>query len=372
LWRDIYADLVGRVGTVSGDDSDSVEGLPDIARAGYVYQAIDKAKGTKHAEGLSESEKSALATVELLLQAIDGANGDKTHYGEQPVVAAKLPALTKWRYVAYGGDPVNTFVAFAESSAAVAASSSDGAEWKPATLPGKAGYNSVAYGKGTFVAVNSDRAAYSTDGAAWAESATVPEGAWGKLSYGGGDTGGFFATPSGSDNKLAYSSDGLAWEEAPLPGDAAWKSVVCGDGAFVLLSASGLAAYSVDGTHWLQAQLPFDRGGGLAAWGGGTFVAINLPGDTTDKAAYSTDGTTWNPATLPLRAAWKGVAYGNGKFVAISSTAAAWSADGETWQLAPMPVAAEADSTGQVRPDTPLPRPILRLIYVRPRPDITS
>jgi hypothetical protein len=333
LWRDIYAGLIGRVGTVSSDGS--VEGLPDIASAEYICQAIDKAKGTKHAEGLSESERSALATVELLLKKIDGANGDQTHYGEKPVVAAKLPARAKWRYVAYGGDPVNTFVALAESSA-TAIHSSDGAEWEKTTLPG-ASYSSVAYGNGTFVSAYSGRAAYSTDGAAWAESATIPEGNWGKLSYGGGDAGRFFATPSGLGATLAYSSDGLAWEEALLPGEAAWKSVVCGDGAFVLASNSDLAAYSSDGTHWSQAQLPFDRGGGLAAWGGGKFAAINLPGDTTDRAAFSTDGATWHPATLPLRAAWKGIVYGNGKFVVISSSAAAWSDDGETWQLASMP-----------------------------------
>jgi hypothetical protein len=73
-------------------------------------------------------------------------------------------------------------------SSAAAATSTDGITWTARTLPSSAGWASVTYGNGTFVAVAggydaSAAAASSTDGITWTASTMPSSDSWRGMTY---------------------------------------------------------------------------------------------------------------------------------------------------------------------------------------------
>jgi hypothetical protein len=185
------------------------------------------------------------------------SNSNKTIYSSDGITwtEVKLPSLdtsTYWRYVAYGKAK---FVAFGSGSfyGSKVIYSSDGITWTKVDLPFSASWSDVAYGNGSFVAVNSNssKAAYSSDGISWTE-VDLPGGGWSGIAYGNGQ----FATVSSGRNKAIYSSDGITWTEVDLP-SGRWSDVAYGNGKFVAVNSnSNKAIYSSDGITWTEVDLP--------------------------------------------------------------------------------------------------------------------
>lgn len=173
--------------------------------------------------------------------------------------AATLPSSAPWSSVAYGN---GKFVAIAGSNSNKAAYSTDGISWTAATLPSSGNWSSVVYGGGKFVAVSTSDGvtrsygAYSEDGISWT-STSIPN-SFSSVAYGKGT---FVAV--GDSGAAAYSLNGESWITATMPSSANWSSVTYGDGKFVAVAyGSNEVAYSTDGITWLStAQVLTDSAG---------------------------------------------------------------------------------------------------------------
>ena len=225
------------------------------------------------------------------------------------------------------------FIAVADKKAAY---SYDGINWKKTTLPDRAGWFSICYGKRKIATLPDERRDWN-------------------VCYGNGK---FVAIATDRNLQVAYSKDGIVWSlgETHIKTYGFWQEVTyCGDKFIAISTWYGQAAHSKDGIKWTKMEL---TGGILSGkmqsitYGNGKFVAIS--GDNwfaSNEAAYSDDGINWKKTTLPQKANWSSVCYGDGKFVAIDhgmilggiyirwepSKIAAYSEDGITWIATKMP-----------------------------------
>lgn len=265
---------------------------------------------------------------------VDDATAGSIRLSEVDMI---MPRIAGWQSVTYGD---GKFVAVAFNSN-VAAYSVDGITWTETNLPSTAYWYAVTYGDGKFVAVatSSNKVAYSTDGINWT-AATLPSSAgWQSVTYGAGK----FVAVTTSSNVAAYSTDGTDWTASTLPGVAGWKSVTYGGRTFVAVAVGSTAAYSTNGVNWTAATLPRNEVWQSVTYGDGKFVAVTYSSNLT---AYSTNGINWTAATLPVSASWQSVTYGSGKFVAINynSDIGAYSFDGIEWTETTLPTSATWNS----------------------------
>jgi hypothetical protein len=217
-------------------------------------------------------------------------------------------------------------VAVATGSNTTTRSVDGGITWTAGgNLPSSANWSSVAYGRGTWVAVatsSSTANAYSTDGGqTWTAGAALPASAsWRSVAYGGGK---FVAVAQGG-TQAAYSTDnGATWTTATLPSSTDWNSVTFGNNRFVAVpSSSGTAAaYSLDGITWVASTITSATYRSVT-YGQGTFLAVG----SGTTASSSPDGIVWTSRTISTSGSASGasVAFGNtnkvGKFVTISSS----------------------------------------------------
>ena len=270
-------------------------------------------------------------------------------------VIATLPASAGWSSIAYGN---GAFVAVGGSSGIVAYSD-DGRRWSKVSMPADTYWSTVSFGAGKFVVLssNSNIAACSTDGLRWTQTTMPVSGSWYSSAYGNGK---FVAIIKGSDI-AAYSTDGIQWTQTSMPSSGYWCSIAYGADKFVAvatgasgvtLSSSTLSAYSSDGISWTKVSLPVSGYWESVAYGNGTFIAVSRGYaqyntlQKTNKFCYSTTGTTWSYSTLPSTSNWQAVTYGADLFVAITrgSASAAYSADGQTWTSTTLPISASWSS----------------------------
>jgi hypothetical protein len=183
--------------------------------------------------------------------------------------------------VAFGqiADSVGRFVVISEADRDIAYSDNGGASWVLETdaLPG-VGYNTIARGKGLFVA----------------------------LRTGTGDA--------------AYSTDGETWTAATGLPNKTWVDVVWGNGRFVALASDGTCSYSLNGTAWSDAvAIAAGATTNKIAYGQGVFVVTR----TTDVLYYSEDGIVWTAISSLPNSGYRSAAFGNpnrtGKFVLIGT-----------------------------------------------------
>lgn len=236
-----------------------------------------------------------------------------------------------WNSIAYGK---GMFVA-TSSAGDNYAYSQDGVSWSISTSVG--GKNSIAYGKGIFVAVGNGRSAsYSTDGITWVETTIPAPPAPGSssqnfysISYGNG----FFvalSTTLTTNSGIKYacgaiSTNGINWTSYLInTGGESWvsQSIAFGNGAFIAVPTvatnitSRKVFISADGTNWVASSLnlPFSRKY-VAVYGAGLFCVI----DATAKnlCYFSSDGNSWFQSILKRDQSAEGIGYGNGKFVVI-------------------------------------------------------
>lgn len=259
--------------------------------------------------------------------------------------SSHVPFSSTWESVAYGN---GTFVAVNRNGDDEAVYSLDGVTWNRSTLPAKYRLEGLAFGNGKFVAVDNgtNQAIYSTDGINWTATTLPASASWQDVAYGGGK----FVAISSSD-KAAYSTDGVAWTAATMPSDDNWNVVAYGDGKFVALiddyrGDSHAAAYSTDGVTWVASTVPVGGRWYSLAYGDGKFVALDAEGTSAEGSRtgiYSADGINWATMLMPSTGEWSSLAFGDGKFVAICGTSgdgsakAAYSYDGIRWVLGSMP-----------------------------------
>jgi hypothetical protein len=168
----------------------------------------------------------------------------------------------------------------------------------------------MAFGNGTFVAVGGDsykpsifsdqaRAMYSKDGKKWTRTELGLGNAINRaVAYGGGT----FVAMNG-EGKSAYSTDGVKWTAAtpsPVldPGDGEIGIAYDADNKrFVAVADNGSAAYSDDnGKTWTtinDKNLKLIKTFSDIDWGGGYFLAGGYSSSDTGKLVYSADGITW-------------------------------------------------------------------------------
>lgn len=233
-----------------------------------------------------------------------------------------LPASQGWQSVAYGN---GTFVAVGGTT--TAATSADGSTWTSSTLPINGFY--VGFGNNRFVVVqqNSTNVATSTDGINWTTGSLPVSAEWYGVGYGNGT----FVTFARTTIVAATSTDGINWTQRTLPSSADWRSIAYGNNTFVITPVSNnVVATSTDGITWIQRTLPVTGSWNMVTFGNGIFVTV---GDLSTTALISTDGINWTQGTLPSSLMWRGITYGNGIFVtpAYDTTTVATSTDGITW-----------------------------------------
>ena len=242
-----------------------------------------------------------------------------------------------WRSIAFGA---GLFVAVAWTGTGQRIMTSpDGITWT-----GRASgddlnkWNAVTYANGKFVAVatSSGRApspaptaltATSADGITWTvgtDSDTLNKN-WYGLTYGNGV---FVAT--GGANAVMTSPDGLDWttvsNAASLPADTSWRGTTYANGLFVAVASNGTAQRimtSPNGTTWTARTSPDDTTSWYdVEYGAGQFVAVARDSvNNTNRVMTSPDGMTWSSqAAAPNTNRWQGITYANGQFVAVAST----------------------------------------------------
>lgn len=204
--------------------------------------------------------------------------------------------------------------------------------WRGAIIP-EAGYTSVVYGFGRFVAVSHGQlAAYSGDGEMWIGTFMPTSRNWKSVTYGIGK----FIAVAVNTNDVAYSEDGESWSLSSLPSVRDWISVEYGASKFVTIARdSDKIAYSSNGTSWTEVTIPISDSWKKIVYGGTKFVAI---AENSDKTVYSENATTWLQGTLPATTSWQSIAVSSNKWVAVSyGTIGAYSTDGVSWTQTTLP-----------------------------------
>jgi hypothetical protein len=250
------------------------------------------------------------------------------------------------------------------NQSAVIVSGTGGTSWNARTSTAAAavaGWRSVTYGNGLFVAVatttsTSGAVQTSPDGITWTAQ-TLTTGAsgvsgWQSVTYANGIFVAVAATTSTS-GAVMTSYNGITWTPRTLTTGASstgWSSVTYGNGLFVAVasttSTSGAVMTSPDGITWTAQTLT--TGAALTGWksvtyGNGLFVAVATTTSTSGAVMTSTNGITWNPRTLTTGASstgWISVTYGNNIFLAIAqsnstSNTVMTSSDGISWTPQP-------------------------------------
>lgn len=246
------------------------------------------------------------------------------------------------RAIAYGA---NKFVTLTTGAPRIA-TSPDGDVWTTYTGPSiTGGWESIAYGNGTFVAVASSSDAQqvmtSLDGITWTPRNAAVNSYWLSVTYGNGL---FVAVAqSGAGNRIMTSPDGIAWTGRTVSEANAWMSVTYGDGLFVAVARLGTNRImtSPDGINWTVRAAPEANGWYAVTYADGKFVAVAGEGNA-NRAMTSPNGINWTAHAVPELNDWRAVAYGNGMFVTVSTPVTAegpnrmmTSPDGATWTIAP-------------------------------------
>jgi hypothetical protein len=259
----------------------------------------------------------------LTADSVSVENDDGIHWVGYPTPP---PSEAGWSSVTYGN---GKFVAVASGGTVNRAMySEDGINWiRVPTSDDTNFWRAVTYGGGKFVAVadrGTKRAMYSEDGINWTGVRSAGEdNYWQAVTYGDDK---FVAVSHGGSNKVMYSTDGINWTGVrALDGvDTYWYSVTYGDGKFVALSSGGTnrVAYSTNGINWTKVPSADESVKWYAVtYGGGKFVAVGAKGSNSDYlgAMYSEDGINWSSGAPVPRNSWYGIAYGAGMFVAVTN-----------------------------------------------------
>ena len=221
-----------------------------------------------------------------------------------------------WQTVAYGA---GRFVALsALPSGLNEMTSTDGVHWSAA--PGPSGqWTGITFGAGRFVAVSTlGQFITSTDGLHWTTTWVRSQFLLNSVAYGNGR---FVAVDSAGGDAL-ISLDGVNWSFYPVTtAGTPWYAVTYGNGQFVAFTPAGLAATSMLGYVWVThpATAPQQMNG--ASFGCNTFVATGQAAGAVNNVLTSHLGSAWSSGPVPtdVTANWTSSAYGANRYVMVDS-----------------------------------------------------
>ena len=198
----------------------------------------------------------------------------------------------------------------------------------------------LAYGKGLFVAIDSNGVIWiaKEEPIEW-EQVNIT---WEQLESGATQIleGICYANNRfiivGDYGLVAFSDDGRAWKETRTAYD--FKAVAFGNGKYVAAGNNGSVAVSYDGENWTDYSDASITGSYRAAAFGGNRFVIGCQGGII---RYSYDGRTWITATTDSTSSVnyiRGIVYAEGKFYAVMYVSTGkgeiWvSDDAETWTV---------------------------------------
>ena len=229
--------------------------------------------------------------------------------------------------MAYGG---GRLVAVGEQADAdighgVVYTSTDGSAWTPAATTGLGlELNAVAYGNGTWIAVDNGHQGGlasmtygSTDGTHWSRQSDIGLAHQGgsQLAFASGQwvLGGLVADPYATttpDGAVSVSTDGNRWTTVSGTGFAhdPVTGVAFGDGAWVLVTQTGVVYSSSDARAWTKRS---DVNGGAydLSFGGGASAVASASTTTPTTAAATITTATVPPVASLSRVDWKNSTY---------------------------------------------------------------
>lgn len=329
--------------TVTYDANDADSGTVPVDSATYEEGATLTVLGNSGSLRKSGSEFAGWNTA-ANGSGIDRAPGDtptmpgadQTFYAQWSpfsFVGATPSETANYNGIAFGG---GTFVAINFSGTDRVMTSSDGITWAGRTASEQNAWSAVTYGDGLFVAVSTtgtNRVMTSSDGTTWSASSAAADNDWSSVTYGNGT---YVAVSLNGANQVMTSTNGSAWTARTAASAAAWSSVAFGNDVFVAVNQGGGVMTSPDGVTWTSQTAAEANGWQSVTYGGGIFVAVANSG--TNRVMTSPDGITWTAQQAAEDNGWVHVAYGDGLFVAVAQNGtnrAMTSADGVTWNATP-------------------------------------
>jgi len=302
---------------------------PPVLPAGVLYTDVTYGNGAyvtvASADGLATASAGAISYNGLTWTAVTMPSADYSAvtwgnnryvaigYGTSAAysldgvtwTASTLPRSQSWESVAYGA---GVFVAVGDNAAGFStiyyATSTDGITWTERTF-NSGSWRDIVYGNSEFVVISEEGASQvsSSGTGSWTISGNLQAG-YTSVAYGNGRY--VAVTQSTGLNEASWSTDGLTWTpDTGITTTARWDNVAFGSGLFVALpfstegtgDPSNQTMYSSDGVTWFPGTLPQ-----TGTWSGiayspdlyQRFVAVgyNGPGDSV-VAAVSRDGITW-------------------------------------------------------------------------------
>ena len=197
-----------------------------------------------------------------------------------------------------------------------------GGGFSTSTMPSSATWEKIAFGNGTFVALNGSSCAVSTDGIIWSAGGNVAGNS--DIAYGNG----VFVVVAGSRNVYYSTNDGASWSSTRLNmGQPYPQKVAFGNNRFVAVASTASSClYSENGSSWTSASdFPSMSIISDMCYGNNNFVVIGQ-----EHILYSSDGTSWTDVSISDNIFTK-VAYGNNKFIILANTGIFSSTDAQTW-----------------------------------------
>jgi hypothetical protein len=222
----------------------------------------------------------------------------------------------QWQSVAYGN---GKFVALsAVNSRFEEMTSSDGVHW--AAHPGPAGeWTGITYGARRFLAVSAfGQLVTSTDGVHWITTWSRSQFLLNSVTYGNGR----FVAVDSADGDALISLNGYNWSFYTIttPGTP-WFAVTYGNGVFSAFSPTGLSATSMLGYGWVTHRTSTPQQMNASTFGCNTFVATGQVSGHVNHMITSHSGSSWLSSPVPTDTVsdWTGVTYGANEFVAVDT-----------------------------------------------------
>ncbi len=222
----------------------------------------------------------------------------------------------QWQSVAYGA---GKFVALSSVNASFEEmTSTDGVHWSAQSGP-SGEWTGITYGAGRFLAVSAfGQLITSTDGVHWITTWSRSQFLLNSVTYGNGR----FVAVDSADGDALISLDGFHWSFYTIstPG-APWFAVSYGNGVFSAFSPTGLSATSMLGYVWVTHRTSAPQQMNASTFGCNTFVATGQVSGHVNKVITSHFGASWlaTPVPADTTANWTGVAYGAGEFIAVDT-----------------------------------------------------
>lgn len=249
--------------------------------------------------------------------------------------AHRAPAGS-WQSLAYGA---GRFVALSSLGTRLREMTSlDGVHWSATSGPAGE-WTGLTYGAGRFVAVSAlGQFATSIDGLHWVTTWTRSQFLLNSVTFGNGR----FVAVDSADGDALVSLDGRHWSfytiATPL---TPWFAVTYGNGVFSTFSPGGLTATSTLGYTWVTHRIATQQQMNAATFGCNTFIATGQAAGRVNDVITSHLASSWDAAPVPTDsgADWTALAYGNARFVAVDTagTIATMSVPGYCGATVPTP-----------------------------------